>query len=44
MACIAIPNPMFPPGDALAEADLVIGSISELDEAAVRQARISTLA
>ena len=44
MACIAIPNPRFPPGDALAEADLVIGSISELDEAAVRQARISTLA
>jgi HAD superfamily hydrolase (TIGR01509 family) len=31
MACIAIPNTHFPPGeDALAEADLVLGSISEL--------------
>jgi HAD superfamily hydrolase (TIGR01509 family) len=30
MRCIAIPNPMFPPGDALAEADLVLGSIDEL--------------
>ena len=31
MACIAIPNAHFPPGDALAEADLVLGSLAELD-------------
>ena len=31
MACIAIPNALFPPGDAVAEADLVLGSIGELD-------------
>ncbi len=44
MACIAIPNPMFPPGEALAEADLVLETIASLDESAVRAARISTLA
>jgi HAD superfamily hydrolase (TIGR01509 family) len=34
MLCVAIPNPRFPPGDAVAEADLVLGSIDELaDEA-----------
>ena len=30
MACIAIPNVRFPPGDALAEADRVLASIAEL--------------
>jgi HAD superfamily hydrolase (TIGR01509 family) len=30
MACIAIPNPHFPPGEAVAEADLALGSIDEL--------------
>ena len=31
MLCVAIPNPHFPPGgDALAEADLVLGSLDEL--------------
>ncbi len=30
MACIAIPNVRFPPGDAVAEADVVLGSINEL--------------
>ena len=30
MGCIAIPNELFPPGDAVAEADLVLGSIAEL--------------
>ena len=28
--CVAIPNPEFPPGDALDEADSVLASISEL--------------
>jgi len=36
MGCIAIPNAHFPPGDAVAEADLVLGSIEELTPAAVR--------
>jgi HAD superfamily hydrolase (TIGR01509 family) len=35
MACIAIPNPHFPPGDAVAEADLVLGSLGELEPATV---------
>jgi HAD superfamily hydrolase (TIGR01509 family) len=35
MACIAIPNARFPPGDAVAEADVVLGSISELNRATV---------
>jgi HAD superfamily hydrolase (TIGR01509 family) len=30
MRCVAIPNPRFPPGDALNEADLVLGSLAEL--------------
>jgi HAD superfamily hydrolase (TIGR01509 family) len=33
MACIAIPNERFPPGEAAAEADLVLGSIRELTPA-----------
>jgi hypothetical protein len=33
---IAIPNPSFPPGDeALAEADVVLGSLAELTPEAV---------
>ena len=35
MACIAIPNAHFPPGDAVDEADLVLGSIEELVPAVV---------
>ena len=35
MGCIAIPNPHFPPGAALAEADLVVASVAELDAAQV---------
>jgi HAD superfamily hydrolase (TIGR01509 family) len=35
MTCIAIPNAHFPPGDAVEEADLVLGSIGELTPAAV---------
>ena len=30
MTCVAIPNPSFPPGDAVAEADLVLGTLEEL--------------
>ncbi len=30
MTCVAIPNPHFPPGDAVAEADLVLTSLAEL--------------
>jgi HAD superfamily hydrolase (TIGR01509 family) len=30
MRCVAIPNPSFPPGDAIAEADVVLGSLAEL--------------
>jgi HAD superfamily hydrolase (TIGR01509 family) len=30
MRCIAIPNAHFPPGDAVAEADAVFGSLAEL--------------
>jgi HAD superfamily hydrolase (TIGR01509 family) len=36
MRCLAIPNMRFPPGDAVAEADLVLGSLDVLTEAAVR--------
>jgi len=36
MSCIAIPNAVFPPGDAVLEADLVLGSIGELTADAVR--------
>ncbi len=35
MSCIAIPNAHFPPGDAVDEADLVLGSIQELVPAVV---------
>jgi HAD superfamily hydrolase (TIGR01509 family) len=36
MRTLAIPNPRFPPGDeALAEADLVLGSLAELTPSAV---------
>jgi HAD superfamily hydrolase (TIGR01509 family) len=35
MSCIAIPNAHFPPGDAVDEADLILGSIEELVPAAV---------
>ena len=35
MSCVAIPNAHFPPGDAVDEADLVLGSIEELVPAAV---------
>ena len=36
MRVLAIPNPSFPPGDeALAEADLVLGSLAELTPDAV---------
>ena len=35
MRCIAIPNQHFPPGDAVAEADAVLGSAAELTPAAV---------
>ena len=35
MGCVAIPNPHFPPGAAVGEADLVIGSVAELDVALV---------
>ena len=34
MACVAIPNERFPPGDAVREADAVVASIAELDLAA----------
>ena len=30
MTCVAIPNPLFPPGDAVQEADEVLGSLAEL--------------
>jgi HAD superfamily hydrolase (TIGR01509 family) len=36
MACIAIPNAHYSPGDAVAEADAVLESITELTPAAVR--------
>ena len=35
MACIAIPNAHFPPGEAAAEADVLLGSIAELTAATV---------
>jgi HAD superfamily hydrolase (TIGR01509 family) len=35
MTCIAIPNDRFPPGDAVSEADAVLGSIAELTVATV---------
>jgi HAD superfamily hydrolase (TIGR01509 family) len=36
MRCVAIPNPHFPPGDAVAEADVVLASLDELTPAALR--------
>jgi hypothetical protein len=30
MRCVAIPNAHFPPGDAVAEADAVVESLSEV--------------
>ena len=36
MACIAIPNAHYSPGDAVGEADAVLDSIAELTPAAVR--------
>jgi HAD superfamily hydrolase (TIGR01549 family) len=30
LSCIAIPNPHFPPGDAIAEADLLLRSLADL--------------
>jgi HAD superfamily hydrolase (TIGR01509 family) len=30
MTCVAIPNPRYPPGEAVEEADLVLGSLDEL--------------
>lgn len=38
MACIAVPNDRFPPGDAVAEADVVLASIAELTAATVTSA------
>jgi HAD superfamily hydrolase (TIGR01509 family) len=38
MSCIAIPNRQFPPGEAAAEADLLLGSIGELTVETVRRA------
>jgi HAD superfamily hydrolase (TIGR01509 family) len=35
MRCVAIPNLHFPPGDALAEADVVLGSLEQLTVEAV---------
>ncbi len=34
MACVAIPNGVFPPGEAIAEADLVLASAADLDATA----------
>ena len=30
MTCVAVPNPHFPPGDAVDDADVVLGSVTEL--------------
>jgi HAD superfamily hydrolase (TIGR01509 family) len=35
MRCIAIPDPRYPAGDALEAADLVLGSVAELDPARI---------
>ncbi len=42
MACIAIPNAHFPPGAALAEADLVLRSVADLDPERIRSLEAST--
>jgi HAD superfamily hydrolase (TIGR01509 family) len=39
MRCVAIPNPHFPPGDAVAEADAVVGSLAELTTEVLSAAR-----
>jgi HAD superfamily hydrolase (TIGR01509 family) len=39
MRCVAIPNPHFPPGDAVAEADAVVGSLAELSSEVLSAAR-----
>jgi HAD superfamily hydrolase (TIGR01509 family) len=39
MACVAIPNPRFPPGAAVEEADLVLGSLDGLTPEAVVSVR-----
>jgi HAD superfamily hydrolase (TIGR01509 family) len=41
MACIAIPNAEFPPGEAVEEADAVLDSIAELTAEAVRLTAIT---
>jgi HAD superfamily hydrolase (TIGR01509 family) len=38
MTCIAIPNAHFPPGEAAAEADVLLGGLDELTPAAVTRA------
>jgi HAD superfamily hydrolase (TIGR01509 family) len=35
MRCVAIPNAHFPPGEAVAEADTVVGSLTELSSEAL---------
>lgn len=35
MRCIAVPNSHFPPGDAVADADAVVGSVAELTAAVI---------
>jgi HAD superfamily hydrolase (TIGR01509 family) len=37
MVCIAIPNERYPPGAAVGEADLVLGSVAELGAATIEQ-------
>jgi HAD superfamily hydrolase (TIGR01509 family) len=39
MGCVAVPNPHFPPGDAVQEADVILGSIADLTVQAVNLAR-----
>jgi HAD superfamily hydrolase (TIGR01509 family) len=39
MGCVAVPNVHFPPGDAVREADVILGSIADLTVEAVRLAR-----
>jgi HAD superfamily hydrolase (TIGR01509 family) len=39
LACVAIPNAHFPPGDALGEADVVLGSLAELTPSFWRELR-----
>jgi HAD superfamily hydrolase (TIGR01509 family) len=41
MACVAIPNPHFPPGDAVREADVTLGAIAELTPDAIVRAAAS---